>query len=539
MNYDSTYVPTSYHSLIYEETVMPLKNGKFRVSGKAIDSETNTPYDNIPIMYSKVSNKARLIAAQNEVRTKLEEAYIKLYGPNPANADDMRNAFERVKAKVYNEGLHLTPRWKDKRTNTQAITFFERNVLELILPFANPKERPLLDADRQSIRESLLKSALRRNNGNEERARETVERQVRNADMIYMNMRDQDERLPELRFSSDAPIIKAPRKEQLKHLSRDLLMKFYRALPEYIASEAKKVFFSIFVVLGLRPAEAAARKPSDIVWHETYCVAEVNSQERNGILDTHLKNNYSRRVIIIPYWGRCLLKMCCDVIGEDYPKDNTAMNDASKCSTWVKDLLKSCGVSDNVVNIASAAVEEDDYDADETSSVQQEKIVCYVLRRIFAGIARHIMGLSSFETDRLMGHVAIGSNGKKADRRRHVDLNATDTQKVIAEKMERYIFDPRYSLNPACTPIEITNPRRIELREFSEYALVNNSDMSCVLELHLDAAETGETIKIEVPENQDHAPVRDSFPKTWSGQDRTIIGDTTLPKGGQHEKKED
>lgn len=533
------YVPTSIPSLVYDETVTLLKNGKYVVSGIAINPETNTPYEDIPLMRSKTVSTNRLDAAKNEVRNKLEDAYIKLYGLNPANADAMRAAFNRVKTEVCDKGLQLTPRWKDKRTNTQAITFFERNVLELILPFANPKTRMLLESDRQDIRNALLQAAKERNGENEDNAEVTVKRHLQHADIIYMKMRDQDERLPDLRLSSDELTTKVPRKEQLKYLSRELLMKFYRALAKHIASDAKKVFFSIFVVMGLRPAEAAARKPSDIVWHETYCVAEVNSQERNGVLDTHLKNNYSRRVIIIPYWGRCLLKMCCDVIGENYPKDNTAMNDAAKCSVWVKDLLKSCGASDSVVNIASAAVEEDDYDAGESSSVRQDKIVCYVLRRIFAGIARHIMGLSSFETDRLMGHIAIGSQGKKASHLRYGDLNATDTQKMIAEKMERYIFDPQYSLNPACTPIEITNPCRIEFREFSEYVLVNHSGKTCVLALQLDAVEAGETIKFEVPENQGHTPRRDSFPKNWSGQDRTIIGDTTLPKGGQHEKKED
>lgn len=94
--------------------------------------------------------------------------------------------------------------------------------------------------------------------------------------------------------------------------------------------------------------------------------------------------------------------------------------------------------------------------------------------------------------------------------------------------MERYIFDPECSLNPACTPIDVSKTDKIELIEFSEYCLVNNSDHPTTVCLNLMAAETGESIIVEISKGTLHNLQANSLPKSWENRNRTVIGDTSL-----------
>ena len=160
---------------------------------------------------------------------------------------------------------------------------------------------------------------------------------------------------PELRLSSDEPYAHAPKAEQIQFIPLAL----WSMISALVESAPKFVFFMVFVLHGLRPAEAAARKPSDIIWFNTYCIAEVKTQERNGKLDTRLKNEYSRRWIVISYWGMCLLKRCCELIGEDYPQDDEAMNNAVECTLRAKQMLIECGMSTDMMERLAKSISDD------------------------------------------------------------------------------------------------------------------------------------------------------------------------------------
>ena len=523
---------TKYPQLVAEITIKKLKDGRLRVKGTGIEPEESRPYEKLVPVTSKAVSEKRKQFGINEVIHKLEIAFEKNYGPGLADEKDMQKAFDTVKTKVLNDGFRLSPRWKSFSTNKSAISFFERHVLQLLLPFANQNNRQFLDSDRLSIRNTLENRLIRENREKvATEATAAAENRMVEASIIYAHMRDEDERIPELKLTSDASVAKFPKAEQLKSLPREMLMSFYSMLKSSLddgdIEHAKKVFFAVFVVFGLRPAEAAALKPNNIVYADTYCIAEVAAQERNGKLDAHLKNEYSRRIIIISYWGRCLLKRCEDIIGNDYPHDDNAMNSAVKCSRWTKDLLLQSGMDNTLIDYASSSAEKDDLDTDDEKvpHLDRGKIVCYILRRIFAGIARSIMGLSSFVTDRLLGHVPVGSETKTSN----VDMNSPDTQRSIAAMMERYVFDPELSLNPACSPIEMSEQDRINMIAYSEYTLTNTSGKKCTMHLNLEAVECGETISVKFPASSpphlDHA----SKPKTWQGIARTVIGDTSIP----------
>ena len=528
------YYSTSIPALIVDIKIKEQKDGKIKAIGVGINCDSGEVYAELSAATSKPMSRKRRELAINSVISKLEGQYMDVFGHAPAEIVDLENAFQHIKAAVYEHDMKLSPGWKSESTNKQALKHFERNSLELLFPFVGPNSRLFLDSDRDEIEQKTIAICTRSNGGNEETAKEAARRYLREADIIYNHMRDYDERLPELKFSSDAPFSRTPKEEQIKDLPRPLLMALYSRLSKLVEEEPYKVFFTIFVIFGLRPAEAAGRKPSDLIWYDTFCTAEISSQERNGALDHHLKNKYSRRIVVLSWWGVCLLKKCCQIIGEDYPHDNRAMNIAVECSAWVKNLLLEIGISQEFIDEVWATVSTDDYDpGDEKSDantklILREKIACYILRRVFSTIMRSEMGFTLYETDRLLGHVPVGANGKKETKLDNLDLNSLETQRTIAEKMERYIFDPEYSLNPACAPIDVSKEGEVDLREFSEYCLVNNSDRPVTRRLNLEAAETGESIIVEMPKGTKCNLQTNSIPKSWADRDRTVIGDTSL-----------
>ena len=544
----STHIP----GLIAVVTIKELKDGRVRAEAEGIEPEDEKPYDKLGKVISKAVSSKRKQFAINEAIKKLEDLFFLRYGHKPADEDDMAQAFRTIKRRVLEEDFALSPGWTSKTTNEHAISFFERNILMLLLPFSNPEKRQFLDKDRLEIRNSLARRYDKSKDTDDisTSALESAEKRMVEASIIYAHMQNEDERLPSLLLRSDAPVHKAPKKEQLKSLPRTVLIQFYKLLKEHVQEAAKnvtnetkkasaieiakKVFFAVLVIFGLRPAEAAGLKPNDIVYMKGYCIAEVSRQERDGMLDHRLKTNYSRRLIIISYWGHCLLKLCASVIGDNYPKDDCAMNNAVECSRWTKNLLIKSGTDVDFFLAVKEDIDEEDLDYDDKKNRQyeSEKIACYILRRIFAGIARNVMGLSAVITDLLMGHVPVGRTGHKENKASTPDLNASDTQRVIAEKMERYIFDPEFSLNPACMTIETGRQDRIHLIEYSEYNIKNTSNKKCTLQFNLVATECGETISVSLPNTSAPKLNHTSTPKSWEGIDRTVIGDTTIPKEG-------
>lgn len=528
------YHRTKFSNLIVDIEVNDYKKDKHVARGIAINPVTGAKFDEIAPVRSKAVPKNRIYYAQREVLTKIEKQFSQLYGSKPANGELLETTFARLCDDVANGAtVHYT--WRSKNTNERALLYFKRNVLPLLVPFMDPS-RIMLDTDRLTIADSLVSECIKNSGGKALNPKENAYNHLYNAGIIYNRLRELEPRLPELQLSPELFIERSPRPEQLKSLPRPMLTRFFLKLTELAENEPYKVFFAIACVMGCRPAEAAALKPNSIIWYgqnEQFCVAMINGQEQKGKIIHELKNEYSRRTIIIPYWGRALLSKCCEAIGENYPKDDQAMNVASNCAKWVKDLLIKCAGNDLKVKELDSlldTISEDDKDDSnviegELKQDELKKIACYVLRRNFATITRNVMGLSLMETDRLLGHAALGDNAK-ALKSVIPDFNSYDTQKRIAQKMERFIFDPHYSLNPACTPYKASS-RKVDLIEFSE-VLVDNDTGVCTMHFNITAAEAGESIKITLPKDTILDLHSSSTPKSWQNHSRIVIGDTSL-----------
>lgn len=526
------YYTTTIPNIIVDISIRTRKDGSIVGKGIPKNRQTEEYIEEIGVFESTAGSAKREAQLIRRIIEEIELRHQQIQPEKEPDSKALKAAFAIVEQKV-ETGMRLKTGWNSLETNQNAIKFFKRNVLELLLPFANPAERQFLVTDRETIEEAIKKGCLNRNRGKVGGEVEAAYTHLQNADLIYQSMRAVDPRLPEITLSSDSVLRRIPPEEQAKALSRSTMRKFCDKLKSMISKNPKLVFFAVLMIFGLRPAEGAAIKPCAIVFMETYCFLHVVVQGKKRSIEKSTKNSDSIRIVVIPYWGTQMLRECCHCIEENYPHDNATMNDSVQCSFAIKELLIESGASEEFFSetvLKELSTMDMDPEDREDSQVAKKKIACYVLRRNFASICRNVMGLTLSETDALMGHVVQGSNGGRERSYRRPDLSIPDVQKKIAAKMERYVFDPEVSLHPAQTAVELRADDREELMEYSEYVFAARDGCPLEVSFNLEAVECGEevTVILETGSEQQKKLTVNSYSsmkKSWEDRERKVIGD--------------
>ena len=527
---DLSLHPSRYPEMCVNIRKKTINDGRIRVIGTAMRAEDETEYPDIASYTTKPVSKKRLNSAVMEAVAAIEAKYYEVYGDGKLTKASVCAAFDGVRSDV-GQGLRLQPTWKAKSTNEMAISFFERNTLLLLMPYLL-SDRPYLAEDREKLESEMNQICLRHGSATDTIARENAAKHLKNAEIILSHMRDRDSRIPDLPLSSPEYRVRARREEQIKMLPIPVLLAFYRKVRALVPEMPKRVFFAVLVSYGLRPAEAAGTKPSDISWGTDHCAVMVAHQEVDGRITDHLKNTYSKRIVIISYWGMVLLRQCCDLIGDNYPADGTAMIMADECADWVKGLLIEAGATDTQLDDIGGDITEEDMD---DSSIdpshpakgkadRTKKIGCYVLRRCFTTIMRVYMGLSLYETDRMLGHIPHGSGKNKASKSGHPDLVSPETQHKIAAKMERYVFDKELTRNPKYDPYQTSGKESIALMAgYVETTMENDEDEDIILDLDLTASEQGICLSLEYNGKDCAGLHATSVPVSYDNTDRTVF----------------
>lgn len=531
MNRELNLHRSRYPELCVDIREHHLKDGRVRVTGTAIRVADATEYPDIAPYQTKPVSCKRINSAIAEAIDVVACRYYETYGEGELTVEAFQKAFGTVEEAVKN-GLCLKPSWDSPSTNLDVIRFFRRNTLPMLRQKL-VSGRMFLEEDQRELQEEMTKICARHGSESNLAAQENANKRLMQAEIVLSHMRDVDTRIPEVKFWSPDFSARAHRDEQIKMLPIPVLLRFYKALLTLVESAPKKVFFAVLVVFNCRPAEAAGTKPSDIEWHDNYCCVRIEHQEIDGKLSAKLKNKWSKRRLIVPYWGRQLLELCCKLIGEDYPADETAMNDAVKCAAWVKQLLIKCGATEAQLKEIGEDIPDEEMDddsvynpqrAEETMRDKETKLGCYVLRRCAATIMRVFMGLSLYETDRLLGHIPHGSGKNTVSKLAHPDLNAPETQRRIAEKMERYVFDPAYSHNPKYVPITTAGKDSIPLSvAYPQVRIENNEDSDVWIIIDFSSAEAGDSLSIILPSRDCSELTSSSVPISYEGVNRTVF----------------
>ena len=537
------YRRTKYSNLVVDIRRKQLPDQRYRVIASAIHLDTDARIAEIaPYICPPVSSK-RLAAAEAEAITAIENEFYRLFGLGALKKADLDRLLADLATKV-NNGYRLKATWKAETTNQQTLKFFCRNTYPRILTFLLG-ENTFFSSDQVNLENKMVELCTQHSGGNHEYGLEAAQRRLVEAEIIISHLHFLDSRIPVLPLTTAYRNKRASRPEQIKMLPISVLRRFYRRLEELVESMPKLVFFALACIFGCRPAEAGGLKPDDIQFHGDYASISIVKQEVMGRIIERLKNQFSYRTTLVPFWGATLLHKCCTIIGSDYPGGKEEpMNSTPECAEFVKQLLLDSGATTEQIHLLYDSLSDDDFDGIEGKNLEnlselekdrEKKIGCYVLRRCFASIGRHIMGLSLMEIDQLLGHTSK-NEGTKKRRSQLIDLANPESQRKLAQKMERFIFNPEISLNPAFSRIALRPNERYDLIEYPIYKLKNTTNDPLIIEINLDASEPGEKIELLLPSESRPSFSPSSFPKSFSGIDRVIIGDLTIFEEEKNER---
>lgn len=530
------YYNTTNPALVVEFKSTPRHDGSYTVVGHAIDRETDARIEALTPIRRRVNSKSQIPSIRNQIIASLTRRYEILCNGSDPPSDimaDIHKALTQLQQEVAG-GMRLTPRWAAESTNAAALKYFTRNTINILKPYLT-SEREYLPSDCEDIELALAVSASKFSSDDNiptegepfdsstlpGSTKILVKRRLDEANVILARLEELIPQLPHFRlectFEGEGAILP----EQRKSLPHDVFRTFIKKLESRIDTHPDLVFCAVHMVYGCRTGEAAARIPEDVTLYDDFAVAKIISQEIDGLRTARLKTHYSRRTIVISYWGRTTLARCIALLP---PTTNSkaALVHKDDLGRFIKALLLEAGAQEEDFEVAKKEMDS----LSEHTNKSLPEVTAYILRRHFASICRHIMGLPLAITDRLLGHPASG----KAK-----DLNNLEVQRKIAMAMERYVFDPNISLNPACRPITLAADANITLTPFSESIICNPTEQEIEIEISIASAEGAETVILDTPAETEISTETHNSVVSWDGIDRLVIGDGT-PRKDTHDE---
>lgn len=530
------YYSTSLPDLVVEIKATPRHDGSYTIVGHAIDRETDARIEDLAPIRRMARSKGQLPAVRNQIISTLTRRYETLHHSTDPPGDimtEIKSALTQLQQEVAG-GMRLTPRWAAESTNAAALKYFTRNTINILKPYLTG-EREYLPSDCADIELALTVSVSKTSPDNiiptegepfdsstlPGSTKILVKRRLDEANVIMARLEELIPQLPHFRlectFEGEGAILP----EQRKSLPHDVFRTFIKKLESRIDTHPDLVFCAVHMVYGCRTGEAAARIPEDVTLYDDFAVAKIISQEIDGLRTARLKTHYSRRTIVISYWGRTTLARCIALLP---PTTNSkaALVHKDDLGHFIKALLLEAGAQEEDFEVAKKEMDS----LSEHTDKSLPEVTAYILRRHFASVCRHIMGLPLAITDRLLGHPASGAVK---------DLKNVEVQREIAMAMERYVFDPASSLNPACRPITLAANADIVLTPFSESIICNPTEQEIEIEISIASAEGAETVILDTPAEAEISAETHNSVVSWDGIDRLVIGDGT-PRKDTHDE---
>lgn len=220
-----------------------------------------------------------------------------------------------------------------------------------------------------------------------------------------------------------------------------------------------------------------------------------------------------------------MIRACLQhVAPEQYADKKYAPIKSQNLSKWVASRLSECGL--NSAFVERAREEESrhpDKDADGTPIFD---VAAYILRRDCASRWRNVCGLTPPECDYLLGHA------DKTAKKKRVDYTSRAEQRKLAQKLERYVYDPEMSAHPAIQPVGVEHGLDYDFVEFEKYEIQNRTEEVMILKLDLQAAENAENITLLLGEDVE---IRETYRRSLKTHgirnDAPIIGSGQIERG--------
>ncbi len=506
------------------------RDGGKLLFGRGIDPKTREPHSGCtaklrlpsPLNTNQLPDFERMLLKKIEL--KFEKKHVRKHEmPVDAEKGIYTAAFELIEDKnIFHRGT-----WNDQ-TFDDTLKYF----IKKILPILDKLGLDICSEDILKLQDDLIlkTSAHKRSNANKNDAASTVSANMFRADCIYQVLRDNCPtfNLPDINLSMNNRRKKV-QKEQPK------------ALPDYMRIMLARLFFrlvstpfgglalaaAMMFFTNLRTAESAAVCFGKIIKKDKYATYFVQFQEKDRKMTNLLKTGNAYRWIILP---KIMLNLIIEreeyLIGLGHTPDiiktlpityesgdPEVLTSSSDISAFVRKLLHLIGCTDEyfVSNYKLMHEDPDIVDGEKVCDVS-----AYILRRDWATRASNICGLQPNETDYLIGH-AIKKELKK-------NFQDSEVQAAIAYALERYVFDPNHSCNPAYEPIVLSPGEKLN-RDGNQAFVFETGDKEITLELTVSCLEAGNTPSLIVSSDcTDNITRFGIFDKPELRKTRPIIG---------------
>lgn len=356
--------------------------------------------------------------------------------------------------------------WGDGTFNP-SLTYFKRKILPRLDCYGYEIDMECI----KKIQEELVQIAVTSNRGNMNPidAENSVRNQMYRANYIYQRLREYSPYyiLPDLDLEMGGTRKKA-QQELPKALPDSIRIMLSRLL--YRLSETTIGGLALGVALmfyaGTRPAEAAAVNFSEIKYYGTYGTLLIYKQEKNRVPTIILKSKNAYRCIILPKIMLDLISIrkaylinqglsseYIDKLPITYSDgDPNTLTRSQNISALGKKLLRLCGYSDQYLSEWYEVMRNK---VDKVDEEIVDDVSAYILRRDWTTRACDVCGLKQDQVDYLLGH----ANSKKKKN----DYLTPECQSKIAYCLERYVYDPEHTGNPAFSPVLLNQGDNFDL----------------------------------------------------------------------------
>ena len=501
-------LPTTYPEVKAKINCQHYTDGSVSLSGYLVDAETGIRHDSDIKAATKANFKNQMSEKMQFLVGRMTQKYQKTVKQTASVKLSNKPFSQAYESLTDEERISLCPRtWPAESTRKQALSYFENKML------------PLLDTiglnvdavDRANILEEMKKKTEKNKNykGIPGSADTNVARHANEFNILYPHLcilRPQYG-LPDivLEIPNQTQIVQP---EQCKAIPEEIRIKLAAVLLRLI-SNGLALGGVLMLTAMPRTAEACAPTFGDIVFCDNYAVYGVLWQSGGKVRAQNLKTESSARVIILPKFAVDALQMRIAWLrkygfsDEEISKmpvvsatnDPRQMASPDALSAFLRSLLTHLGFSaDYWAAVQSIMGVDRDLNPDNT---YLQDPTAYVLRRNGCTMCCNVCGMDPDLVDALMGHNL--RRDCKTDWKGYI--SRPDNWPKIAEQMERVIYHPDHSANPAFLPI-IIHPGMdvLPLNSGSQsYRFVAPADKALDVKIQVETLEAGDPILFVAP----------------------------------------
>lgn len=385
-------------------------------------------------------------------------------------------------------------------------------------------ERPEdCEAALAEYRETLIQKTMEngRSKKQQQQVEQTVDQMLARMKILTEELRKHLPTLPDFPYFGEIYRTAAIPDEQVKALPEEMNQAFRKKLEEFVPLEPRMVLAGTLMFdAGLRTAEAAGVLKEELNFSEIgYSLLTVRWQEKNGQRIERLKTDNAYRYVLISHWATQMVKKCLEALGLSWGKD--ILIPSKKLSSWLRKKLRECQ-EDFMINAERVEAQRPDRDEND---IPIRDVAAYVLRRNAASRWMNHDGLTQDEVDYMLGHKKVK---KKKDKYLLDELD----QRSICRRLERYVYSPEHTLDPAYSPIKLTcSEKKKRFRDFASYTFINTANVPIILHIDTEASNPDEVIELSTPKEAVTGEVLCRSIKLKPSERNVFVTNTNTMKG--------